>query len=71
MKITPIEVREAMKRYKAEGHTNQEVAEKFNINYETTKAICKRSYTKEITEYVGYVDWFVIGMIAHTMVTHS
>lgn len=41
MKITPIEVREAMKRYKAEGHTNQEVAEKFSINYETTKAICR------------------------------
>lgn len=41
MKITPKEVREAMKRYKAEGHTNKEVATKFKVNYETTKAICR------------------------------
>lgn len=41
MNITPKETREAMKLYKAEGHTNKEVALKFNVNYETTKAICR------------------------------
>lgn len=33
--------KEAMRLYKAEGHSNSEVAEKFNINYQTTKAICR------------------------------
>ena len=41
VQIIPKATKEAMKAYKAEGHTNREVADKFNTNYETTKVVCR------------------------------
>lgn len=36
------ELKAEMRAYKAEGHTNKEVAERFRANYESTKTICRR-----------------------------
>ena len=52
--------KEQMRTYKAEGHTNREVADKFGVNYETTKVICRgiASQSNKIDKFGLFMNHF-------------
>jgi uncharacterized Zn finger protein (UPF0148 family) len=52
--------KEQMRTYKAEGHTNREVADKFGMNYETTKVICRgiASQSNKIDKFGLFMNHF-------------
>lgn len=70
------ELKAEMRAYKAEGHTNKEVAKRFGVNYESTKTICRhvspqtnkgenarRSFLNKLCKYQ---DWEYIDGYKHS-----